>query len=98
MGGGGDGNDGPPGDTDLGSKVMSYKGDVDQRKYKSHEGENKVHHGKAQGKRTDPEARDESENYKYQRAYRSYKHHDGRRYGGEGSRPSMHNDPKPRVE
>lgn len=80
--GGGNGNDGPPGDKDLG-----FKGAVDHRNHKSKEGENKA-----------PKVRDDYDNRKYQRAHRSYKHCDDRRYAGEGSQVRRYNEPQNGME
>lgn len=48
---GGNGNEGPPGDAYMGSRMLSYKGAVDNKGNKPHDGGNAGPQGKQQGKR-----------------------------------------------
>lgn len=95
---GGGGNDGPPGDSDMGARMLSYKGAVDNKRNQSQEGGNAAPKGNQQGKRQMVESYDEAENRRHQREARPYRNREGRRVGGEGSRANRNHESYQRYD
>lgn len=80
-----DGGNSPPNDPDSGTKLLSYKGALDNRTAKGKEGDKSVQSGKQKGKRPAFKAREE-EVPRQTRDARSCQNRETQRYGGEISR------------